>query len=85
MVLLLTVATLLSRRRSGSHCGMGSISWALFFLFYMTTTASITTVAPVTMAAPTSSLALSLRWMMRMVVVQGNFDIAVFPCRRGGG
>lgn len=78
MLLLSVAAMLRGRRWARGHGGMGSIRWACFLLFHMAATA---TVASFTNTVPNASLTLSLGWVM----MKGNFDTAVFPCRRGGG
>lgn len=80
-MLLLSMTAMLSRRWARGHGGMGSICQAAFLLFHMTATTSAATVASFTKTLPNTGFAFSLGW----VVVQGNFDIPIFPSRRGGG
>lgn len=81
LLLRLSMTAMLRRRWASGHGGMGSIRRARFLLFRMAATASTATVASFTMTVPDTSFTLSLGWVM----MQGNFDIAIFPGRRGGG
>lgn len=80
MLLLLSVAAMLRGRWARGHGGMGSIL-ACFLLFHMAAAAGAATVASFAVTVPDTSFTLSLGWVM----MQGNFDVPIFPGRRGGG
>lgn len=75
------MTAMLRGRWASGHGGMGSICWPCFLLFHVAATAGTATVASFTMTVPNTSFTFSLGWVM----MQGSFDIPVFPGRRGGG
>lgn len=81
LLLRLNMTAMLRGRWARGHGGMGSIRWTCFLLFHMTATAGTAAVASFTKTMTNTSFTLSLRWMM----MEGNFDIPIVPCRRGGG
>lgn len=80
-MLRLSMTAMLRGRWASSHGGMGSICQAAFLLFHMAATAGTATVASFTKTLPNTSFTFSLGWVMML----GNFDIPIFPSRRGGG
>lgn len=75
------MTAMLRGRRACCHRRMWSICWPCFLLFHMAATAGAATVASFNKTVPDTTFTLSLGW----VVMLGNFDIAVLPCRGGGG
>lgn len=80
LLLLLNMTAMLRGRWASGHRGMGSICWTCLLLFYVAAAASAATAASFTKTVYNTGLVLSLGWVM----MQGNFDIPVFPSRRGG-
>lgn len=78
LLLRLSMTAMLRGRWASGHGGMGSIRRACFLLFHMAATAGTATVASFTKTVPDTSFSLSLGWVM----MEGNFDIPIFPCRR---